>query len=303
MLDREQLETFACITEQQSFDKAAQLLNVSRGAVSQRLKALEEALGTVLLRRDKPITPTPAGVKLLRYVNALRIQEAGVIRDIVPQPDGEAPVTLAIAVNADSLATWFPDVLWSLLLDRRIALEVLAEDQAHTAIRLARGEVSGCVSTRPDPDPGFKAEPLGQMTYRCYASAAFAEKNFPHGLTLEAAIGTPAVLFDKKDTLHEDFFRSRFGVQVRRYVRHYLPSPLTLLDGIVKGVGYGLIPQIQADPLASAGDLVDLAPGHPIQVSLYWHHWEDEPPATRQVTDAVVSHANRVLAQSSSSSG
>ena len=303
MLDREQLETFARVAEEQSFDKAAPLLNVTKGAVSQRVKALEEEIGAVLLRRDKPITPTAAGEKLLRYVNALRMQEASVIRDIVPEPDREAPVALAIAVNADSLATWFPEALWELLLPRRMALEVVADDQEHTAVRLARGEVIGCISTRADPHSGFMAEPLGQMEYRCYSSASFAAQFFPHGLTLESAIATPAVLFNKKDTLHEDFFLSRFGVQIHRYTRHYLPSPLTLLEGIAKGVGYGLIPQLQAAALAAAGELVDLAPDNPVHVALYWHHWEDEPPTTQQITQAVLLHASRVLKCLESSPG
>lgn len=303
MLDREQLETFARVAEEQSFDKAAPLLNVSKGAVSQRVKALEESLGTVLLRRDKPITPTPAGEKLLRYVNSLRMHEASVVREIVPEPEQEAPVALAIAVNADSLATWFPQALWEILLQRRVALEVVAEDQEHTALRLSRGEVVGCISTKQEPDVGFQAEALGQMEYRCYASVDFAKQFFPHGLTLESAIAAPAVLFNKKDSLHEDFFMARFGVHVHRFTRHYLPSPLTLLEGIAVGVGYGLIPQRQASPMAIAGTLVDLAPGTPVQVPLYWHHWEDEPPATRQITQTVVAHATRALTPFTSQGG
>jgi LysR family transcriptional regulator (chromosome initiation inhibitor) len=40
MLDRDQLETFATVVEQQSFDRAATALSITRGAVSQRIKAL-----------------------------------------------------------------------------------------------------------------------------------------------------------------------------------------------------------------------------------------------------------------------
>ena len=76
MLDRDQLETFATVAEQQSFERAATLLNVTRGAVSQRVKALEESLATILLLRDKPVTPTPAGEVLLRHVKTLRLLEA-----------------------------------------------------------------------------------------------------------------------------------------------------------------------------------------------------------------------------------
>ena len=53
MLDRDQLETFATVVEQQSFDRAATVLSVTRGAVSQRIKALEESLSTVASMRSR----------------------------------------------------------------------------------------------------------------------------------------------------------------------------------------------------------------------------------------------------------
>ena len=151
-LDREKLETFARVAEEQSFDKAAQLLSISKGAVSQRIKALEETLGTRVLGRDKPIAPTPSGELLLRYVNELRMNEASVIRKIVPDAKGQIPIPIAISVNADSL---------------EVLVEVVADDQEHTALRPARGEVIGCVTIKAEADVGFKAEALGQMTYRC----------------------------------------------------------------------------------------------------------------------------------------
>lgn len=108
MLDREQLETFATVVEQQSFERAACVLSITRGAVSQRIRALEESLSLVLLVRDRPVVPTPAGETLLRHVTALRILEGSVRQALAPTPAKGRPIPLAIAVNADSLATWFP---------------------------------------------------------------------------------------------------------------------------------------------------------------------------------------------------
>ncbi len=125
MLDRDQLETFATVAEQQSFERAAAVLNVTRGAVSQRIKALEESLATILLLRDKPVTPTPAGESLLRHVKALRLLEASSLRELSTGTDHDGPVPLSIAVNADSLATWFPPLLRELFARRLVALEVV----------------------------------------------------------------------------------------------------------------------------------------------------------------------------------
>lgn len=82
MLDRELLETFATVAEQQSLERAAAVLHVTRGAVSQRIRSLEESLATVLLLRDKPVTPTAAGEVLLRHVKYLRLLEASSLREL-----------------------------------------------------------------------------------------------------------------------------------------------------------------------------------------------------------------------------
>jgi LysR family transcriptional regulator (chromosome initiation inhibitor) len=298
MLDRDQLETFATVAEEQSFERAAGILNITRGAVSQRIKALEESLATVVLVREKPIAPTPAGEILLRHVKALRMLEGAALQKLLPTPGPLAPVPLAIAVNADSLATWFPEVLQELLLKRRVALEIVTDDQDHTAARLARGEVIGCISTDAKPAAGFLAECLGAMEYRCYASPAFSEEFFPAGLTVQSVLDAPAVLFNRKDSLHDDFLKRRFGFAIDRYAKHYLPSPLALMEGIAMGAGYGLVPSSQARSLVDDGRLVDIAPSEPAMVDLYWHHWDLEPPLAHEITTLIVSAGHRHLTPS-----
>ena len=300
MLDRDQLETFATVAEVQSFERAASVLHITRGAVSQRVRSLEETLATVLLMREKPIVPTPAGEVILRHVKALRLLEGAAIQALAPSPGPHAPVPLAIAVNADSLATWFPVVLRELLLRRHVALEVVTDDQDHTAGRLARGEVFGCISTEARPATGFLAEPLGAMEYRCYATPRFVTEFFPEGLSVSAVLAAPAVLFNRKDSLHDDFLHRHFGFSVDRYAKHYLPSPLALLEGIAMGACYGLVPSSQAQPLVDDGKLIDMAPSEPMLVDLYWHHWELEPPLARETSLLIVSTGHQFLEQKGS---
>jgi LysR family transcriptional regulator (chromosome initiation inhibitor) len=302
MLDRDQLETFATVVEQQSFDRAATVLSITRGAVSQRIKALEESLSTVLVKRERPVAATHAGEVLLRHVKALRILEGSALQELTPTAKPHAPVALAIAVNADSLATWFPEVLKELLLAQLVALEVIADDQDHTSALLARGDVIGCISTSAKPADGFFAECLGAMEYRCYATPDFAKAHFPSGLTVPAVLSTPAVLFNRKDSLHDDFLKDLFGFAVERYARHYLPSPVALLEGVAMGAGYGLIPSWQAAPLVEAGKLVDVCPGKRVMVDLYWHHWDLEPPLASDVTALIVKVAKLTLEPSADAS-
>jgi LysR family transcriptional regulator (chromosome initiation inhibitor) len=278
-----------------SFERAAVVLNISRGAVSQRIKALEETVAIILLVRERPVVPTIAGELLLRHVKALRMSEQATFKALRPSSETAMLVSISVAVNADSLATWFPNVLWSLLTHQRIAIEILADDQSHTVSRLIRGEVVGCVSTEPKAAPSFVAQPVGAMEYRCYATPEFATRHFPQGLSVPAVLRAPAVVFNRKDTLHDEFLRGVFGFSVERYGKHYLPASGTLLQALREGVGYGLAPVMQVHSLGNCHGLVDLAPHHPVVVDLFWHHWEHEPPLAQEITKQVLAQGSALL--------
>ncbi|PZR44908.1 HTH-type transcriptional regulator ArgP [Paraburkholderia fungorum] len=291
--DRQQLEAFSAIVETRHFGRAATLLNVTRGAVSLRLKALEEEFGTPLVVRDGNF-PTPAGEVLLRHIRVLKILEADTQQQIKPM-DGMRP-RVAIAVNADSLATWFEAVAWE-IAENNVALELIVDDQDYTLPLLAKGEAMGCVSTSSNPPTGFLAEPIGTMEYECVASAAFAEKFFPRGLGLHGVLAAPAVLYNRKDGLHAQFLERFLDFEIKNYAAHYFPSPSALLAVIEKGIGYGLVPCLQAKPLIDSGKLIRLAPDHKVEVNLYWHHWETAPSNAQAISELVVRHSRQMLIQ------
>ncbi|MFP3186049.1 MAG: HTH-type transcriptional regulator ArgP [Paraburkholderia sp.] len=291
--DRQQLETFATVIEARHFGRAARALNVTRGAVSQRIIALEEAFGTPLLVRDG-MMPTPAGEMLLRHVQALQLLEADTLQRIKPAEKGRARI--AIAVNADSLATWFEPVACAVAKDN-FSLELIVDDQDYTLSVLTRGEAMGCVSTASSAPTGFVAEAVGEMEYECVATPEFARAHFAEGVTLHNILAAPAVLFNRKDGLHAVFLERVLGFPVNGYAMHFFPSPIALLMAIRAGVGYGLVPSMQIQSLIDAGDVISLAPQHRIAVSLYWHHWKAAPPNVRQISELILRHARAALNQ------
>lgn len=291
--DRQQLETFAAVIEYRNFGRAAHALNITRGAVSQRIIALEESFGTPLLVREGGM-PTPAGEALLQHIQVLKLLEADTLRRIKPGANGR--VKIAVAVNADSLATWFEPVACAIAKEN-FALELLVDDQDYTLPVLARGEAMGCVSTARVAPTGFVAEPIGTMEYECVATPAFAETYFIQGLNLHDILAAPAVLFNRKDRLHGVFLEKLLGFPVNGYATHYFPSPVALLMAIRAEVGYGLVPSLQVRPLIDSGDLVGLAPRDRISVSLYWHHWDTAPPNARAISELVMHYARQALTQ------
>lgn len=294
MLDRQQLETFATVLEYQHFRKAAVKLNISPGAVSQRIKTLENTVGAVLILREPTIVPTRAGEAILRYIMAVRLLEEETFEMV--KPGKFPPVNIAIAVNADSLTTWFEPVSWQLAA-QHIGLEIIVDDQDHTVTALARGDVKGCISTQREPLTGFQADFVGGMRYRCVATPGFVWDKLPKGMTLPSILDVPAILYDRKDAIHDKFLSSLFRVDIGRYRKHYFPSPTALLNAILNGLGYGLVPEMQIGALLESGALVELTPGHSLLLELYWHHWESEPEPLAKITALVMDHARRSLVQ------
>lgn len=296
--DRQQLETFATVAETRHFGRAARALNVTRGAVSQRIIALEEAFGTPLLVRDR-VMPTPAGEMLLRHIQALKLLEADTLQRIKPM--GERKARIAIAVNADSLATWFEPIA-CVIAKEHFALELIVDDQDYTLSALTRGEAMGCVSTAREAPTGFLAEPVGAMEYECVAIPEFARAHFADGITLRNILAAPAVLFNRKDGLHSIFLERLLGFAVNGYATHFFPSPIALLAAIRAGVGYGLAPSMQVQPLIDAGEVVSLASQRKIAVNLYWHHWKTAPPNAQQISELILHRARETLIQLTSES-
>lgn len=239
--------------------------------------------------------PTKAGEDVFRHFMTVRMHEDDLLRRATP--GRTATTAIALAVNADSLATWFEPVTRE-LARHHVALEIVVDDQDHTLEALARGDVKGFLSTQPEPVVDrFVAEPVGQMRYQCVATPGFAREHFAGGLTLPGVLAATAILFDRRDALHDVFFGLHFGVTVGRYPRHYFPSPAALLNAILDGLGYGLVPAMQAESLIRDGRLLALAPERDLMIDLYWHHWEQEPEPLATISALVMEAARRSLVQ------
>jgi len=178
MLDPRQLEALAAVVEHGGFGPAAQALKLTLAAVSLRIKSLEDQLGQRLLVRGKRVRATPAGQALLGHVKQVRLMEADLLAGLVggEARAGERWQSLSVAINADSVSSWFLPGVAPLLARQRLLLEVVIDDQDHTHDALKSGDVVGCVTTRADAMRGCVAEPLGVMRYHCVATPAVAQR-------------------------------------------------------------------------------------------------------------------------------
>ncbi|KIZ34231.1 LysR family transcriptional regulator, partial [Rhodopseudomonas palustris] len=72
MVDFKAIETFLWVVTLGSFRGAAQKLNTTQPAISQRIAQLESELGVRLLQRDHRVaSPTPSGRQMMVYAEKL----------------------------------------------------------------------------------------------------------------------------------------------------------------------------------------------------------------------------------------
>ena len=145
MLDYASLFALAAVVREGSFERAARALHVTPSAVSQRIRLLEERVGCALVVRGQPCQATETGRRLCQHADRVRLLEhelQGAVPTLEPEGhDGPTRVTLPIAVNADSLATWLAPVLTTFAAAAPVLMHVAVDDQDHTAERLRSGAV------------------------------------------------------------------------------------------------------------------------------------------------------------------
>jgi len=295
-IDSRQLAAFAAVLREGSFDAAARTLHVTPSAVSQRIKALEERLGRVLIRRGAPCVATEAGESLQRHAQQLQLLEAQALAPFglatggraLPADAGGLP--LAIAVNADSLATWFVPALAELNRLHPARFDLVVEDQDHSNELLRQGRVMGAVTADPRPVQGCSVLRLGSMRYRAVASPAFVQRHFAAGPTDAALAAAPCNVFNRKDRLQERFIR-RLTRRRLNPPQHQVPSTHGFIHAALHGLGWGMNPEQLVAPLLQSGALVELAPGVVLDVPLYWQHWRLEAELLNALTRCVRSAA------------
>lgn len=297
MIDYPAAQAVALVVQTGSFERAAKVLNVTPSAISQRVKQLEEGLGAVLIERGTPCIATERGAWLCRHIEHVGMLEQELAHQLPGLVDPAAPtqrVTLSIATNADSLGTWFLKAISTFTRSTDFLLNVAIDDEGHTAEWLQRGRVLAAVTAFGKPVQGCHITPLGTLRYHATASPDYVGRYFTAGVTAETIAEAPALTFNQKDRLQFHWLRQVLGQSVA-YPTHWLPSTQGFVDASLKGMGWCLNPaQLVRDHLAS-GRLVELVPGAPLDVPLFWQVNRLAADRLSALTQSVVATAKREL--------
>jgi LysR family transcriptional regulator, chromosome initiation inhibitor len=292
--DRGQLAALAAVVQHQTFEAAARALSITPSAVSQRIRGLEAQLGRVAVTRSRPCRPTAAGAELARLAREFELLEAEADRRLGA---GSGRVDLAVVVNADSLATWFREVLGALSDWNEVTLRLYLDDQEFSAARLRSAEALAAVTSDPEPIQGCSVHPLGVMRYLPIAAPGLlAQYRTDDRAGDDPPVdwgALPLIRFDAKDQLQDDLL-ARVAPEARPPV-HWVPSSADCAAAVRLGLGWAMLPEAQLGTSVEDGTLVRLAGSRHADVRLFWQRWRVGSQSLDQLTDLVVRTARREL--------
>ncbi len=299
-LDYSHVRALAAVIREGSFDRAAQALNVTPSAISQRIRTLEDRTGRLLVQRTVPAVPTADGQIIVQYAEQTALLEhdalarLGMLADDVPQ------ATLPVAVNHDSLETWFMDAAIHFSAGTQATLDMRAEDQDHTAALLRNGTVLGAVTTLSEPVQGCRLHALGNMRYVASCSPDFHRRHFANGVTAQSLGQAPVLVYNRKDAMQARFARKVMGQTPWQPPVWWLPSARAFVQASLAGLGWTMNPLDLVKEELDAGTLVPLRARAFEDAPLYWQHWRVNSDTMSALTEAILNAARAHLRRSKS---
>lgn len=293
------LDALNAVVQNGSFEAASRSLNLTQSAISQRIKQLEVRIGGIVVIRGRPCVPTELGLELCRHVEQVHLLELQLNRRLDEQTTqfGSRPATIRVAVNNDSLSTWFPAVIQRVSRELLVQLDITADDQDLTAKVLSKGEALAAVTSGAFPIQGFRRVLLGSMEYTAVAAPEFIEKHFAQGCSPANLINSPCLSFDKVDTLPQKWILSTFGENID-VEGHRIPSFSGYLKSCKSGLGWGMMPTTSVSRDLTKGALVELVPNSQISIPLYWQASTKSSEILTKLAKIVMAEAKRHLSQS-----
>lgn len=282
------LQALVAVVDEGTFEAAGRRLHITQSAISQRIRALEQAVGSVVVGRAAPCRPTQAGQVLVQ----LGRRRAELDREALARLGlgGEHVPELRVAVNADSLATWFVPVLSDVAVWSEPTIRLRVADQERTAELLRAGDVAAAVTASSAAVQGCSVRALGTMRYLPVAAASLAA-TLRDGSSVWTSL--PSLRYDADDDLQAGVLR-RHRVAAPARV-HHIASSDAFAAAVYAGLGWGMLPTAQADSGLKSGELVLLSAADAVQVPLYWQCWRTPSAALSRLTEAVVARATAQL--------
>ncbi|MES2030381.1 MAG: LysR family transcriptional regulator [Pseudomonadota bacterium] len=240
MADFKALETFLWVVNLGSFRGAAQKLNTTQPAISQRIAQLEHEMGVRLLQRDRRIaSPTPSGRQMLVYAEKLIGLRSEMMAAVGDRSAMRGVLRLGVAETI--VHTWLSKLIKSVNeAYPNLSLEIEVDITPNLRARLLAQEIElafliGSVAASNaqnrvlcDYEVGFLASPALGLSGKT--------------LTVHDLAKHPIITFPRKTQPYE-IVRSLFNLPELPPIRlHASASLATVIHMAIEGLGIAVIP-------------------------------------------------------------
>lgn len=256
-LNLEQLRTFMMVVRQGGVVRAAQSLNLTQPAVTARIKALEDALGTGIFDRAAgPGKLTKRGDMLMQYALKLEALANQIERDIVESDGIEGH--LHIGASETIAQSWLPDFI-SALYQRlpKLQIELSVDVSVNLRNALLAREIDLAFLLGPVSD--YSVDNIALPPFALDWYAAGGQPLDPN--EAPRLFGKPVLTYAKNTRPFREMrteLAERIGAQVALFPSSSLSAAMRL---VASGVGVSALPQSLAAPLVANGDLQRFDPG------------------------------------------
>jgi DNA-binding transcriptional LysR family regulator len=284
MLDFRSIETFLWVVKLGSFRGAAQRLNTTQPAISQRIAQLEREMGVKLLNRDHRVaSPTPSGRQMMVYAEKLIGLRSEMMAEIGDRSAMRGVLRLGVAETI--VYTWLPRLIKSVNITYpNLSLEIEVDITPNLNARLQAQEIELAFVLGPLSGPNVRNRELCDYPVSFVASPSLGLGNGP--LTLHDLAKFPIITFARKTQPYETV-RAMFNRPDLPPIRlHASASLATVIHMAVEGLGIAAIPPAIVEHELADGRLhqLDTDPNMPPLIfSASWLASPDEAAVERVV--------------------
>ncbi|MDB5567076.1 MAG: transcriptional regulator, LysR family [Tardiphaga sp.] len=253
MVDFKAIETFLWVVTLGSFRGAAQKLNTTQPAISQRIAQLERELGVKLLQRDHRVaSPTPSGRQMMVYAEKL----IGLRSEMMAAVGNRSAMhgVLRLGVAETIVHTWLSRLIKSVnIAYPNLSLEIEVDITPNLNARLQAQEIDLAFVLGPLSTPNVHNRVLCDYPVGFLASPSLKLGNGP--LSVYDLAKFPIITFSRKTRPYE-IVRSLFNRPDLPPIRlHASASMSTVIHMAIEGLGIALIPTAIIENELAAGRL------------------------------------------------
>src|SRR6185295_864855 len=285
LIAQAQLPTFMAVAELLNLSAAAKKLGITQTGATQRIKSLEQSLGTTLFTRSRSgMRLTDEGRLLLRYCTEVSNLEGHFFSGI--RGGGQPREVELCIVGPMSLLAGRVVPRYSQIAQKwpNLNLRFVVDSNANRLNQLKRGACDLAFVFPHEVGLELDSKLIKPVEYLLVSTSKWKSR------PLKEILGTEKLLaYHPEDTTGIDYLKSFHLLEHFKRSRFCVSENITLIRVLELGLGFGVLPKEIAEPLIAENKLASLNQGrsYKIPFALAWYPRREMPDYFREIVRMI----------------